>query len=224
MGAPCPRRSHGEVSNQGIMEVTARFTRRRARFIIEVFFAVFLRFVAARVTLRFFVVFVAAAFFLRLAMRISSVEDRRIKSDPIPPVWPIYQCDRQGSIQPATCGGTGAAASSLLRTEMFPEGAIPMSDPYGYDRNTDPRYDPNVDDSGATALWAGIAVAALLIVGGFLYFSYDRSDNLAANAPGTSSRATMPSAAPGTPPTGTTGSGGSNTSTTPSTTGSAPSR
>lgn len=99
-----------------------------------------------------------------------------------------------------------------------------MSDPYGYDRNTDPRYDPNVDDSGATALWAGIAVAALLIVGGFLYFSYDRSDNLAANAPGTSSRATMPSPAPGTPPVGTTGSGGSNTSTTPSTTGSAPSR
>jgi len=97
----------------------------------------------------------------------------------------------------------------------------PMSDPYGYDRNSDPRYDPNVDDSGATALWAGIAVAALLIVGGFLYFTYDRSDNIAANAPGAAPRATMPSPAPGTPPAGTTGSGGAST---PSTTGSAPSR
>ena len=58
--------------------MTARFTRRRARFIIEVFFAVFFRLVAVRVTLRFFVVFFAAAFFLRLAMRSSSVEDMRM--------------------------------------------------------------------------------------------------------------------------------------------------
>jgi hypothetical protein len=88
-----------------------------------------------------------------------------------------------------------------------------MSDPYGYDRNSDPQYDSNVDDSGAAALWAGIAIAAFLIVGGFLYFSSNRSDNIAANAPGASPRATMPSA-----PT----AGG--TSGTPSTTGSAPSR
>jgi hypothetical protein len=96
-----------------------------------------------------------------------------------------------------------------------------MSDPYGYDRNSDPRYDPNIDDSSATALWAGIALAALLIVGGFLYFSSNRTDDLAANAPGASPRATMPSPAAGTPPTGTTGSGAGST---PSTTGSAPSR
>lgn len=86
-----------------------------------------------------------------------------------------------------------------------------MSDPYGYDRNTDPRYDPNVDDGGATALWAGIAVATFLIVGGFLYFSSNPADNLAANAPGAPSRATIPQSAPGT-------------SGSPATTGSAPSR
>ena len=40
-----------------------------------------------------------------------------------------------------------------------------MSDPYGYDRNSDPQYDSNADDSGAAALWAGIAIAAFLIVG-----------------------------------------------------------
>jgi len=95
-----------------------------------------------------------------------------------------------------------------------------MSDPYGYDKNSDPRYDPNIDDSGATALWAGIAIAAFLIVGGFLYFSFDRSDNMAANAPGASPRATMPS----TTPAGTTGSAPSTEPKAPSTTGSAPSR
>jgi len=60
-------RSHGEVSNQGIMEVTARLTRRRARFNTEVFFAVFFRLVAVRATLRLRAGFFAAAF-LRLAM------------------------------------------------------------------------------------------------------------------------------------------------------------
>jgi hypothetical protein len=95
-----------------------------------------------------------------------------------------------------------------------------MSDPYGYDKNSDPRYDPNIDDSGATALWAGIAIAAFLIVGGFLYFSSNRSDNMAANAPGASPRATMPA----TPPAGTTGSAPSTAPNAPSTTGSAPSR
>jgi hypothetical protein len=99
-----------------------------------------------------------------------------------------------------------------------------MSDPYGYDKNSDPRYDPNIDDSGATALWAGIAIAAFLIVGGFLYFSSNRSDNMAANAPGASPRATMPSTAPATPPAGTTGSAPSTAPNAPSTTGSAPSR
>ena len=99
-----------------------------------------------------------------------------------------------------------------------------MSDPYGYDKNSDPRYDPNIDDSGATALWAGIAIAAFLIVGGFLYFSSNRSDNIAANVPG----ATMPSGPAGTPadkrgPGETTGAA-SQPNTSPSTTGSAPSR
>ncbi|HKY85894.1 MAG TPA: hypothetical protein VJL90_03935 [Pseudorhodoplanes sp.] len=95
-----------------------------------------------------------------------------------------------------------------------------MSDPYDYDKNSDPRYDPNIDDSGATALWAGIAIAAFLIVGGFLYFSSNRSDNIAANAPGASPRVT----APATPPVGTTGSAPSTAPNAPSTTGSAPSR
>ena len=74
-----------------------------------------------------------------------------------------------------------------------------MSDPYGFDKNSDPRFDPNIDDSGATALWAGIAIAALLIVGGFLYFSSSRIDNMAANAPVTTGSRSMPSGPAGTP-------------------------
>jgi hypothetical protein len=93
------------MSNQGIMDETARFTRRRARFIIDVFLAVFLRLVAVRVVLRLrVVVFFAAAFFLLLAIRASSVEGRRMKIR----FRRLLPDDRQGAIQPATRGGTVA--------------------------------------------------------------------------------------------------------------------
>jgi hypothetical protein len=98
-------RSREEMSNQGIMDETARFTRRRARFIIDVFLAVFLRLVAVRVVLRLrVVVFFAAAFFLLLAIRASSVEGRRMKIR----FRRLLPDDRQGAIQPATRGGTVA--------------------------------------------------------------------------------------------------------------------
>ena len=66
------------------MDDMARFTRRRARFIIDVFLAVFLRLTAVRVVLRLRVVVFFAAFLLLLAIRASSVEDGRRTSDPIP--------------------------------------------------------------------------------------------------------------------------------------------
>jgi hypothetical protein len=99
-------RSREEMSNQGIMDETARFTRRRARFIIDVFLAVFLRLVAVRVVLRLrVVVFFAAAFFLLLAIRASSVEGSRMNQIRFRRLLPD---DRQGAIQPATRGGTVA--------------------------------------------------------------------------------------------------------------------
>jgi hypothetical protein len=98
-------RSREEMSNQGIMDETARFTRRRARFIIDVFLAVFLRLVAVRVVLRLrVVVFFAAAFLLLLAIRASSVEGSRMKIR----FRRLLPDDRQGAIQPATRGGTVA--------------------------------------------------------------------------------------------------------------------
>lgn len=56
----------------GIIEETARFTRRLARFIIDVFFVVFLRLAAVRVVLRFLVVAGFFADFLLFAMWPSS--------------------------------------------------------------------------------------------------------------------------------------------------------
>jgi hypothetical protein len=54
----------GQSMHQGIIADMARFIRRFARLMTDVFFAAFLRFVATRVGLRFFADDFRAAFFL----------------------------------------------------------------------------------------------------------------------------------------------------------------
>lgn len=95
-----------------------------------------------------------------------------------------------------------------------------MSDPY-YDPNRIDPYDPNridrdIGDSSSAGMWAGLALAALVILGGLLFFSSNPSDTTASNTTGmTTSRPapSNPGAAPMPSP-----------SSSPSTTGSAPAR
>ena len=83
--ALCEDRPSRRRQNQGIIADTARFTRRFARFIIEVFFAAFLRLGAVRAVLRFLVVAGFLAAFLRFAMWPSSgCRDVRPHCIPIP--------------------------------------------------------------------------------------------------------------------------------------------
>lgn len=221
-----------------MMVETARFTRRLARFIIDVFFAVFLRFMAVRVSLRFLVFLVMGDFFadfLLLAMWPSSACGRRAASR----YSDFFGRDIAAAMRkvPARASGQARMAhvSSPLPITAKPrrnsKGAISfvsqgnnreptMSDPY-----LDPyRNNRNLDDSeGAGALWAGIALAAFVIIGAFMFFSSSPRDNMASNTTGTNTSRTTPNMPLNKPSTGSLNMP-SPTESTPSTTGSAPSR
>lgn len=95
----------------------------------------------------------------------------------------------------------------------------PYRDPYRDDMNMDNK---NMDDAGGGgALWAGIALAAFVILGAFMFFTSSPRDNVASNAPTTTTTQTAPNMPPSNPGTG---SANTPSPSTPSTTGSAPSR
>lgn len=85
-----------------------------------------------------------------------------------------------------------------------------MSDPYRDDNDLNRSYRRGDD----TTMWAGILVAALVLMGAVFFFARDRTDTTASNAPGTSTTRPIDKPMPGNP-------SGTNT---PGTTGSAPTR
>jgi hypothetical protein len=72
---------------------------------------------------------------------------------------------------------------------------LKMSDPFQNDNDFNRRYRRGDD----TTMWAGILVAALVLMGAVLFFARDRTDTTATNAPGTTTN--QPAS-----PSGTTGS------------------
>ena len=95
-----------------------------------------------------------------------------------------------------------------------------MSDPYRNDHSLDPKRNPNLDttyrDPAARrggGNWIGLAIAAFLVILGFMYFMPNRAD-VASNTTGTNTTRSLDKPMSGNP-------AGTNT---PNTTGSAPAR
>ncbi len=82
-----------------------------------------------------------------------------------------------------------------------------MSDPFRNDNDLNRSYRRGDD----TTMWAGILVAALVLMGAVFFFARDRTDTTASNAPGTNTN--QPTNRPASP-------SGAN----PGTTGTAPAR
>lgn len=85
-----------------------------------------------------------------------------------------------------------------------------MSDPYRDDNDLNRNYRRSDD----ATMWAGILVAALVLMGAVFFVARDRADTTASNTPGTGTTRPIDKPMPGNP-------SGTNT---PGTTGSAPAR